>query len=806
MVNSLASSQGSEDERASSPPRAERVLRSSSDPDLLSNKAPSNETAKGSHDERRRSRTPGAPVQSRISRQTSGDMPPTPSGGGRLGLDEGLLLHEATSSDAEARFQPPARSPIGEKKQAEEAGDAASSSQVCDEAESSQQLHNGQGSDPTRPEGVSSDGGQQESETLQAGQLQELVTEEPQGDQPEEKLEQKSLSEQPDGEALQDSKRLSEAPPLTSSSPSGPGLSEAEALKAAAMRHLTALDDSSNADQRGQVHSLIAACPNAFIDLGQPIASALADEMEDDGPEAAKAMMKKRRCDYFDGVNRLVSLIMTLSGVMVALQEKAERKAALGATLNVLNRWLLDRRLYMALSEEGPLFLLGLHLPLWRNLDSLHQILHIHVDLCRIFTSATRAPFLMAYESANLDEVMAAGSHQTLLHQNMSALPQAAANRLASCVLEELNRAMGADSSEGSEDCRSKLHRLIKEVTPEQWKSYSSKPPPAPAPEEPDSEDADANEESASASRRPYRAEARKRKLLALQTRDLIWGEPWAKKVERIRQGSPYRHYPSWNLNAVMVKGGDDLRQELLASQIIEQFSAIFQEAGLPLWLKATKVLVTSSTAGFLEFIHDSISVDAMKKLFPGKSLADIFKVAFADRLFDAKKNFIESSAAYSLVVYFLQVKDRHNGNLMMLTSGHVVHIDFGFMLSNSPGGNMAFENSPFKLTQEILDVMDGECSEQYEYFRTLLIRGFLEARKHMERIVLQVRMMLTGSKMPCFREGPDFVLQTLQDRFFANLTEEACIEKVVELIDTSVNNWRTIQYDNYQRIVNGIL
>ena len=44
-----------------------------------------------------------------------------------------------------------------------------------------------------------------------------------------------------------------------------------------------------------------------------------------------------------------------------------------------------------------------------------------------------------------------------------------------------------------------------------------------------------------------------------------------------------------------------------------------------------------------------------MKKLFPGKSLAEIFKVAFTDKLFLAKKNFIESSAAYSLVVYFLQ-------------------------------------------------------------------------------------------------------------------------------------------------------
>lgn len=291
----------------------------------------------------------------------------------------------------------------------------------------------------------------------------------------------------------------------------------------------------------------------------------------------------------------------------------------------------------------------------------------------------------------------------------------------------------------------------------------------------------------------------------ALKTRFSIWGEPWKERVERIRRTSPFRHCRSWSLEAVLVKGGDDLRQELLASQIIEQFITIFKEAGLPLWLRATKVLVTSSNSGFIEFIPDSTSIDTMKKHY-GKSLADIFKVAFADRLFDAKQNFIESCAAYSLVVWFLQVKDRHNGNLMMDSSGHVIHIDFGFMLSNSPGGNMAFEQSPFKLTQEFLDVMDGECSEQYEYFRTLVIRGFLEARKHMERIILQVRMMLNGSKLPCFREGADVVLQNLHDRFFVNLTEEACIEKIVDLIDSSVNNWRTIQYDNYQRLVNGIL
>lgn len=298
-----------------------------------------------------------------------------------------------------------------------------------------------------------------------------------------------------------------------------------------------------------------------------------------------------------------------------------------------------------------------------------------------------------------------------------------------------------------------------------------------------------------------------KRAEQAANVRRSVWGEPWQDRMDRIRLVSPFAAlYRSWALDAFIVKGGDDIRQELLACQVIRQFASIFKDARLPLWLRPMEVLVVSSNSGFVECIQDAVSIDAMKKQLPGKTLAEIFNVAFADRLFEAKQNFVQSCAAYALVTYFLQVKDRHNGNLMMDSDGHVVHIDFGFMLSNSPGGNMHFEQSPFKLTQEFLDVMDQECSEQYEYFRILVIRGFLEARKHMDRILLPVSMMLTGSKLPCFREGPEVVMRCLHDRFFLGISEEACIEKIVDLIDTSVNNWRTIQYDNYQRIVHGIL
>ena len=87
----------------------------------------------------------------------------------------------------------------------------------------------------------------------------------------------------------------------------------------------------------------------------------------------------------------------------------------------------------------------------------------------------------------------------------------------------------------------------------------------------------------------------------------------------------------------------------------------------------------------------------------------------------EAQRNFVESMAGYSLVCFFLQIKDRHNGNIMLDERGHIIHIDFGFMLSNSPGG-VNFEAAPFKLTRELLEVMDsnseGKASELFDYFK----------------------------------------------------------------------------------------
>lgn len=83
--------------------------------------------------------------------------------------------------------------------------------------------------------------------------------------------------------------------------------------------------------------------------------------------------------------------------------------------------------------------------------------------------------------------------------------------------------------------------------------------------------------------------------------------------------------------------------------------------------------------------------------------------------------NYISSLAGYSLVSYFLQIKDRHNGNILLDDQGHLVHIDFGFMLSNAPGKGFEFEKAPFKLTSEFVDLFGGTTSDNFSKFRKLL-------------------------------------------------------------------------------------
>jgi len=98
---------------------------------------------------------------------------------------------------------------------------------------------------------------------------------------------------------------------------------------------------------------------------------------------------------------------------------------------------------------------------------------------------------------------------------------------------------------------------------------------------------------------------------------------------------------------------------------------------------------------------------------------------------------------------------------------GHIVHIDFGFLLSNAPGKGVKMETAPFKLTQEMIDVLGGLEKSKFDDFRKRMSKGFHALQENAEKIIILVEMMLNGqSDLPCFIGGRNLVRE-LKDRLF---------------------------------------
>ncbi len=287
-----------------------------------------------------------------------------------------------------------------------------------------------------------------------------------------------------------------------------------------------------------------------------------------------------------------------------------------------------------------------------------------------------------------------------------------------------------------------------------------------------------------------------------------VFGKPMETIENEIKQNSPYKNLKSYKLINFIAKADDDLRQELLAMQLIKYFNKIFKKENIQLTLHPYEILITSSSSGLLEFLQNTSSIDGIKKkmVTKSKSLYLFYKQYFKGHFEEAQENFTRSLAAYSLICYYLQIKDRHNGNIMIDMYGNVIHIDFGFILGISPGG-INFENAPFKLTKEYVEIMGGVDSLYFRMFKDLMIKGMIICKKYVNNIINIAEIMSKGSKMPCFdNKNIEDILLKFRERFYENKKDEEFIQIVDNLVNLSYNNFRTNQYDNYQKFTNGII
>lgn len=301
------------------------------------------------------------------------------------------------------------------------------------------------------------------------------------------------------------------------------------------------------------------------------------------------------------------------------------------------------------------------------------------------------------------------------------------------------------------------------------------------------------------------------------------------KVIKSSRDGqsnTPQESYEVWQ--SAIFKVGDDCRQDMLALQMIAAFRSIFSNIGLDVWVFPYRVTSTAPGCGVIDVLPNSISRDMLGREAVN-GLYDYFVSKYGGedsiQFQEARTNFVKSMAAYSVISYLMQFKDRHNGNIMFDDAGHIIHIDFGFCFDIAPGG-VRFERAPFKLTSEMVAVMSGALhshtgshsvsgssgrfpgashnptqTQPYRWFESLVVKAFLASRPYSTKLSHIVSLML-DSGLPCFK--PE-TLKHFRDRFVLEKSEREAAEFMRELVRKSYLSMSTKGYDQFQLLTNGI-
>jgi phosphatidylinositol 3-kinase len=153
----------------------------------------------------------------------------------------------------------------------------------------------------------------------------------------------------------------------------------------------------------------------------------------------------------------------------------------------------------------------------------------------------------------------------------------------------------------------------------------------------------------------------------------------------------------------VIVKTGDDLRQDQLVIMMIQLMDGLLKRGALDLCLTPYSIIATSPTSGLVEFVDASSPIsqvlqsnnNSIMAFFQAKAPKKGVKYNVKP---EVMSNYVRSCAGYCVITYLLGVGDRHLDNIMLQTSGHFFHIDFGFIFGRDPKPLPPL----FRLTREV--------------------------------------------------------------------------------------------------------
>lgn len=212
---------------------------------------------------------------------------------------------------------------------------------------------------------------------------------------------------------------------------------------------------------------------------------------------------------------------------------------------------------------------------------------------------------------------------------------------------------------------------------------------------------------------------------------------------------SPYKHLlPQLTAleqrrlyNKIIFKCGDDLRQDMLVMQIISIINRVWLRAGRDLRLITFGVMNNAERTGMIELVSRARTLRQIQAEY---GVTGNFKTHTIDTWLKrqnsefeyrvAVENFMHSCAGYVVITYLLGICDRHNDNIMVTTTGHLFHIDFGKFLGDAQMmAGIKRDRTPFVFTTDMAYVINSgeKPSRNYHFFVDLCCECFSLIRRN---------------------------------------------------------------------------